>query len=164
MAARRLGVYTTESVTKFWNSDAVDDTSQDNASSVENSKFTEDLEPTSDFCGANRDATLFVVDKASSNDESLLVRRDSLFASSDKEDNIDSESSSQSIHENVGEETAEEDTHSMEDFSPTYSQDLEFSPESSDTDVLSHRSDLQEGSYVDSDVSDDVAPISRGQS
>ena len=87
-----------------------------------------------------------------------------MFASSDKEDNIDLELSSQSIHENGGEETAEEDTHSMEDFSPTYSQDLEFSPESSDTDVLSHRSDLQEGSYVDSDVSDDVAPISRGQS
>ena len=83
MAARRLGVYTTELVMKFWNSDAVDDNccssiddfSLDNASSVENSKFTEDLEPTSDFCGANRDATLFVVDKASSNGESLLVRK-----------------------------------------------------------------------------------------
>ena len=172
MAARRLGVYTTESVMKFWNSDAVDDdccssiddSSLDDTSSVENSKFTEDLEPTSDFCGTNSDATLSVVDKPSSNDESLLVRSDILFASSDEEDDIDSESSGQSIHENVGEETAEEDTHSVEDFSPTCSRDLEFSPESSDTDVLSHHSDQQEGSGVDSDISDDVAPISRGRS
>ena len=63
-----------------------------------------------------------------------------------------------------GEETAEEDTHSVEDFSPICTQYLEFSPESSDGDVLSHLSDLQEGSDVDSDVSQDMIPISRGRS
>ena len=62
------------------------------------------------------------------------------------------------------EETAEEDTHSVEDFSPICTQYLELSPESSDGDVLSHHSDLQEGSDVDSDVSQDMIPISRGRS
>ena len=41
------------------------------------------------------------MDEGSSNDESLFVRSDILFASSDEEDDIDLESSAQSIHENV---------------------------------------------------------------
>ena len=136
MAARRSVFYTTETVMKFWNSDAVeegscsdlDETYMDNNSSADIEDIPEEIGFTSKFSEERNDSILSCTEKEPLHDESILVRSDILFASSDEEDN-DSDSLGEDVQlENLEDpaEHSEEEPQDLNDGEPQHFDDKDL--------------------------------------